>query len=62
VSTEQLADAIHKVGTNVEDVAIAVDNMADRKINHSSRMKGGTVAALGLCVLMIAFILLVWHP
>jgi uncharacterized protein DUF3606 len=62
VSTEQLADAIHKVGTNVEDVAIAVDSMADRKINHSSRMKGGTVAALGLCVLMIAFILLVWHP
>lgn len=62
VSREQLAEAIQKVGTNAEDVAIALDNIADRKINHSSRMNGGTVAALGLCVLMIGFILLVWHP
>jgi Protein of unknown function (DUF3606) len=62
VSREQMAEAIQKVGTNAEDVAIALDNMADRKINHSSRMKGGMVAALGLCVLMIAFTLLVWHP
>lgn len=59
VSREQLADVIHKVGTNAEDVAIAIDNIVDLKINHSSRMKGGTVAVVGLCVLMIGFILLV---
>jgi hypothetical protein len=62
VSREQMAEAIQKVGTNVEDIAIALDNLADRKINHSSRMKGGMLAVLGLCILMIGFILLVWHP
>jgi Protein of unknown function (DUF3606) len=62
VSREQLAEAIQKVGTNVQDVAIALDKMVDLKINPSSRTKGGTVAVLGLCVLMIGVILLVWHP